>query len=117
MVATEKQKKNLRPAKKGEVRNPRGRGKGVPNFKTIYEKLLKGEIKVKVSGRVVKRTRREAIAAMKIRDALNDSLNPIDRLRAADSIENRVEGKPEQPLSAVKVADVHITFDKDDADL
>lgn len=31
---------NLSPVKKGEVRNPNGRGKGVKNWSTYFEKLL-----------------------------------------------------------------------------
>jgi len=89
---------NLKPAKPGEVRNPKGKPPG-PNFATVYESLLKGEIKVNVGGRNVKKTRRVAIAMMKIKDALDFKNNPVDRLRAADSIENRVDGKPFQPIT------------------
>jgi len=44
MPITEKQLKNLHPIKKGEVRNPKGRGKGHLNIKTIAKKVLNKEI-------------------------------------------------------------------------
>ncbi|MCK4793517.1 MAG: hypothetical protein KAV87_57845 [Desulfobacteraceae bacterium] len=117
MVATKKQKENLRPAKPGEVRNPKGRKKGTLNFKTIYNKILAGNTTVVINGRKVKKTRAEVIASLKVKAAMNQDLNPIDMLRAADSIENRVDGKPEQPISAPAHTPVYITFDKDDAEL
>jgi hypothetical protein len=36
---------NLRPAKKGEVRNPKGRGKGVPNRATVLKELAEINLK------------------------------------------------------------------------
>lgn len=40
MPITEKSIKNLRPPKKGEIRNPKGRGKGTLNSKTVAIKWL-----------------------------------------------------------------------------
>lgn len=40
MAVTKKQLANLNPAKKGEVRNPKGRGKGTPNLKTVLKRWL-----------------------------------------------------------------------------
>ena len=40
MAVTKKQLENLVPAKKGEVRNPNGKPKGIPNAKTRYKRLL-----------------------------------------------------------------------------
>jgi hypothetical protein len=36
---------NLIPAKKGDVRNPKGKPKGCKNFKTIYKHFLKQKFK------------------------------------------------------------------------
>lgn len=47
MAATEKQKQNLQPAQPGEVRNPKGRGKGVKNRATILKGLLSLKQKAK----------------------------------------------------------------------
>lgn len=47
MAVTQKQKQNLKPAKKGEVRNPKGRGKGTPNLKTVLKRWLFTTEKVK----------------------------------------------------------------------
>lgn len=41
---------NLIPAKKGEVRNPKGKQKGTKNFKTIYKKYLELKLKPSESG-------------------------------------------------------------------
>jgi hypothetical protein len=40
MAVTKKQLANLKPPVKGEVRNPKGRGKGTPNFKTILKRWM-----------------------------------------------------------------------------
>jgi hypothetical protein len=47
MAATEKQKANIIPPKKGEVRNPNGRPVGSKNTKTILERFLNLEMKQK----------------------------------------------------------------------
>jgi len=44
MAATEKQKANLIPPEKGEVRNPNGRPLGSKNTKTILERFLNLEM-------------------------------------------------------------------------
>ena len=47
MAATDKQKANLIPPEKGEVRNPNGRPIGSKNTKTILERFLNLEMKQK----------------------------------------------------------------------
>ena len=47
MAATEKQKANLIPPEKGEIRNPNGRPLGSKNTKTILERFLNLEMKQK----------------------------------------------------------------------
>jgi hypothetical protein len=46
-MPTQKQLANLKPPKKGEVRNPNGRPKGTPNIKTVLRKWLETEQKGK----------------------------------------------------------------------
>lgn len=47
MAYNEKTKENLRMIEPGEVKNPKGRGKGVKNRATILKELLAIKIKVK----------------------------------------------------------------------
>lgn len=47
------QKKNLIPAKKGEIRNSHGRGKGIPNRSTLVKTIL--ESKAVPSEKIVKK--------------------------------------------------------------
>lgn len=43
LTGREKGLANLKPAKKGEIRNPKGRGKGVKNWSTYFKNLLNDE--------------------------------------------------------------------------
>ena len=43
LSAKEKMLANLKPAKKGEVRNPKGRGGGAKNWKTHFQRLMGDE--------------------------------------------------------------------------
>jgi hypothetical protein len=43
-------KEDLIPAKKGEIRNPKGKPKGTKNFKTLYKKYLALTMKPEESG-------------------------------------------------------------------
>ena len=94
-----KREKNLRPAKKGEVRNPRGKKRGQLNFKTIYGRMLQQQTEVIKNGRSYKKPAIEVICALKVKDALDSSNTATERLRAANAIEDRVDGKPFQPLT------------------
>jgi len=85
---------NLQPAQPGEVRNPKGRGKGVPNTKTRLIRLLnltenlKNPITQEVEGFTVAE---QLDLAQIIRDRKGDT-------RAYTAIMDRLEGKPAQHL-------------------
>lgn len=85
---------NLIPAQPGEVRNPKGRGKGVPNTKTRLVRLLnltenlKNPITQEVEGFTVAE---QLDLAQIIRARKGDT-------RAYTAIMDRLEGKPAQHL-------------------
>lgn len=85
---------NLIPAKKGEVRNPKGRGKGVPNAKTRYQRILNLIEKVKnpVTGEIEEFTVAE-IMDMKIMQKARSGDLP-----AYKEIMDRLEGKAAQSV-------------------
>ena len=86
---------NLRPAKKGEVRNPKGRPPGIPNAKTRYKRLLEltETIKNPVTGEMEEFSIIEQLDMQVIAKARKGDLRAyrelMDRLegRAAQSIE------------------------------
>ena len=94
-----KSNRNLRPAKKGEVRNPKGKAKGIPNYQTIYGKILNGMMTVEQGGRKLKRTRREIMCMQGVKDSMDNKNTANERTRARESIESRIEGKPFLPIT------------------
>lgn len=79
--------KNLIPPKKGEVRNPKGRGKGSKSIVKILKKLLDTDSTVPgENGETLSRA--ELIALNLIRKAESG------KLKAIDSIIDRIDGKP-----------------------
>ena len=121
MVVSENSKQNLIKIKPGEVKNPKGRGKGVPNFKTVINKYLQGEMEISINGQITKISPMHAIALGMIKDAavMEDIIRrgkeaikaaPIaDRHRAAQMLMDRVDGKAVQPLSAVSGSDISLS--------
>lgn len=101
-------KRNLRPAKKGEVRNPAGASKlkGQPTFKSILTKLLEGQVSVEEAGKLKKMTRREVLSLQLAKDAMDARNTANERTRANQAIQDRVEGKPVQPLSTASGTDI-----------
>lgn len=108
---TEKELKNLKPAKKGEVRNPNGRkGKngtgGSWDFKTliraaleedyfVYEKDDEGKIKLDEKGKpiVLKRMKKkDALVLAHLSKAIQDK-----DMQAIREAYDRVDGKVAQP--------------------
>lgn len=107
---------NLIPPVKGEVRNPKGRPKGIPNSKTRYKRFLEliETAKNPVSGQ------EENMTVLEIMD-----LQMIAKARKGDAkayeiIMDRLEGKPAQPvdmtLGAAKTTEDKIKGFLDDTD-
>jgi hypothetical protein len=85
----------LKPAKKGEVRNPKGRTKGSLNWSTVFKKFLDRKIEVAdpdEDGKPVIMTRRDAIALGLVIDA-TENADDVLRLKAAGMIFNLTEPK------------------------
>jgi len=83
---------NLIPAQKGEVRNPNGRPKGVPNSKTRLLRLLEliTETKNPVTGETEEFTIAEQLDMQIIAKARKGDL------KAYEILLDRLEGKPKQ---------------------
>lgn len=83
---------NLKPFKKGEVANPKGRGKGVQNSKTRLLKLLELVTKVRnpVTGEEEEFSIAEQLDMQIIAKARKGDL------KAYEILFDRLEGKPKQ---------------------
>lgn len=84
---------NLKPVKPGEIRNPKGRGKGNLNTATIIKKfLLSKELLEKdpITGKPCKRTQLEIMTLKMIQEARNGNV------QAFNTLLDRVDGKPVQ---------------------
>lgn len=95
MPVTEKQKANLRPPVKGEIRNPKGKPKGRLSAKTIIAKWLACE--ERIENPITKKDETGTIL-----DSL--TLAQIAKARKGDAsafnaLLDRVEGKPTQPIA------------------
>ena len=102
---------NLIPAKKGEVRNPNGRGKGVQNSKTRLLRLLELVQKKKnpITGEEEEFTVLELMDMQMIAKALKGDQ------RAYEAVVDRLEGKPKQStdITADIKGNVQITIEPD----
>lgn len=65
--------------RKGEVRNPRGRGKGRPNIRTLVRNRLFGRISITEGGKTRRMTRLEAIIARATNAALEGKSKGFDQ--------------------------------------
>lgn len=85
---------NLIPAKKGEIRNPKGYPKGIPNSKTRLRRLLEltQDLKNPVTGEIEGFTVMEQIDMKLIQAARNGNLPAIKELL------DRLEGKSQQSV-------------------
>lgn len=98
----------LRPFRPGESGNPSGKPKGVRNLKTLLRESLEGLVDYELNGpgedgeektegavkvHSIRITRAEALVLEKIRLALSSPYDAV-RLKAIESIFNRLEGTP-----------------------
>jgi hypothetical protein len=94
MAINPKSLDNLQPPIKGEVRNPNGRPKGIPNAKTRYLRLLTLTEKIKnpVTGELEEFSIMEQLDMQMIAKARKGDLN------AYKEIMDRLEGKAQQKV-------------------
>jgi hypothetical protein len=102
---------NLIPAQKGEVRNPKGRGKGVQNSKTRLLRLLELVQKRRnpITGEEEDFTVLELMDMQMISKALKGDQ------RAYEAVVDRLEGKPKQTtdINAEVKGNVQIIIEPD----
>ena len=110
MAATEKQKANLIPPKKGEVRNPKGKPKGTLNSKTVIRKWL--EMEEDITNPITKKKERmtqfDAISLAQLAKARNGNTQSFNALV------DRVDGKPAYKVDLnanVNLSDEPIDFE------
>lgn len=100
--------KNLIPAKKGEVRNPKGRTPG-KSISSYLKSLLEGTIKLKdETGKEKNFTRAEAIALKLFQKAMSGKATDQAQLKAIEQILDRTEGKPLQATINENTGDLNI---------
>lgn len=99
---------NLIPAQKGEVRNPKGRGKGVLNSKTRLLKLLELVTTTKnpVTGEEEEFTIAEQLDMQIIAKARKGDL------KAYEILLDRLEGKPKQTSEVELSGGLQINWDE-----
>jgi hypothetical protein len=99
---------NLIPAQKGEVRNPNGRPKGVPNSKTRLLKLLELVTKVRnpVTGEEEDFSIAEQLDMQIIAKARKGDL------KAYEIILDRLEGKAKQSTEVELTGGINITWEE-----
>lgn len=96
---------NLIPAKKGEVRNPKGRGKGVPDSKTRLKRLLEitQDLKNPITGEVEGFSVAEQLDLQQIIKARRGDT------KAYNAILDRFEGKPQQTVDQTIKTETTVT--------
>ena len=99
---------NLIPAQKGEVRNPNGRPKGVPNSKTRLLRLLElVQIKTNpITGQKEEFTVAEQLDLMVLQKAFKGDL------RAYQEIIDRLEGRAKQSTELEVTGSMTINWDE-----
>jgi hypothetical protein len=80
------------PFQPGQTGNPNGRPKG-PSFRTVFQKIMEGKITAEQAGQKIKMTKKEAMCAKLVEDAMQDP-DPNVRRQAIVAIMNRVDGMP-----------------------
>ena len=92
--------KNLRPAKKGEVRNPNGRPKKLPDLDILMAEVLGEEKDGKTAAQAI-------LAALRAKAAKGD-------IRAAEVLLNRGYGLPKQKIEHSGDVTAPVIFKLDD---
>lgn len=108
---------NLIPPKKGEIRNPKGRGKGVPNSKTRMLRLLEltQDLTNPVTGIVEGFSVMEQIDMILIQKARKGDIHAIKEI--LDRLEGKAQQKVDMTLDGeLNVALVKFVKGKDAAD-
>jgi len=87
-----RQNSYLKPVQPGEVRNPKGRGKGVPNTATIIRKWLaaKEEINNPITGKKGRLTQLDIMILAQVKKARDGDVTSFGALL------DRMDGKPLQ---------------------
>ena len=99
MIVTKKQRRNLEPAKKGEVRNPKGISGS--RCKEKLAKLVEGTISIRDlnTGRSKKLPYRDVMLMKLIKNSIDDKNSASEQIKAVTTIMERLEGKAVQPIS------------------
>lgn len=84
MAVTKKQLENLKPAKKGDVRNPNGRPRKLPDLNILLAEVLGEEKDGKTAAEAI-------LAALRAKASRGD-------IRAAEVLLNRGYGLPKQKI-------------------
>lgn len=100
---------NLKPFKKDDPRR-HTRTKGDETFKTLLNKMLRGVVVFGLEGKKKKMTRRQALILQLLSDATDKRNTAGERSKANEIVQNRVEGKPAQPISAAPGANVTLSI-------
>jgi hypothetical protein len=99
---------NLIPAKKGEVRNPNGRPKGVPNSKTRLLRLLE---LVQTHTNPITGEKEEFTVAEQLDMVLINKARKGD-IRAYQEVMDRLEGKAKQSTELEVSGGINITWEE-----
>lgn len=105
MAVTRKQIANLKPPVKGEVRNPKGRPKGVLNHKTVLKKWLGLTEKVKnpVTGKMDTLNQLDIITLGQLKEARKGNT------QAFKALLEHTFGKPKQTIDLDIDGDLDVT--------
>jgi hypothetical protein len=97
---------NLKPAKKGEIRNPLGRPKGSKDMTTIMREMLDTlvDVKDKNGAKLGKKSYKMLIIAKLMKKATDGDL------RAVEILLDRMEGKASQPVEHTGEIDSNINL-------
>lgn len=97
---------NLIPPKKGEVRNPKGRGKGVPNSKTRLKRLL--ELTEDMTNPITKEI--EGFSVAEQMDLAQIVKARKGDTKAYNAVMDRLEGRPKQAIDMAVDGELNIAL-------